>query len=242
MVLLLQIARSRFQRSRSILSSLTRLDSRNGVQVARSLGVVSHRGLCSLKETLDKMKVEENKKEGGNLHKDDTDSATQTSDSINRPQEAAENSQSQTSASKSAPTPSVFQSAGALISGIFTSMKDAHEELFGGRKESMLIRKVAQAESYKRARKPKEGEEEEEDDDLKYDGPSELVTVKSKKSPWEAMRERLQDSPIIREVLRNTKKVTAAAADTTIGKQAVKLGQTVNEKIEVLLFLVTNTR
>jgi import inner membrane translocase subunit TIM44 len=59
-----------------------------------------------------------------------------------------------------------------------------------------------------------------------------MVVVKGTKNPWEAMRDRLQDSPFIRDVIRGSRKVTEAASQTDIGKAAVKIGQGVKDKIE----------
>lgn len=42
----------------------------------------------------------------------------------------------------------------------------------------------------------------------------------------------LQESPLIKEILKNSKKIGEAAAGTDIGKQAQKLGQGVRDKWE----------
>jgi hypothetical protein len=112
-------------------------------------------------------------------------------------------------------------------------IRSAYDELREGEKESMLKKKFTQAESYKAPKKePKEGEEEiEEEKPEEPVGPSSLVVVKEGKSAWEQMKERLQDSPLIREILKNSKKVGQAAASTDIGKKAQDVGQNVKDKI-----------
>jgi hypothetical protein len=46
------------------------------------------------------------------------------------------------------------------------------------------------------------------------------------------MKERLQDSPFIREILKNSRKVSQQAAATDIGKQAANVGRAVSDKLE----------
>ena len=116
-----------------------------------------------------------------------------------------------------------LQLARRLVDGL----RDTHEELFGVKKTTLMRRQVGQASTFRR--KAVDDDEEEE----AYSGPSELVLVKGSKSPWEAMRERLQDSPFIREMIKNSRKVAKAAVETDIGKSAAKLGQNVRDRIEV---------
>jgi hypothetical protein len=113
---------------------------------------------------------------------------------------------------------------------VVDNVKLAYSEMIGESGESRLTRKVHQAETYKRAKK--KDEDEEDDDDLteaeiearekkrrEEAGPSAIVLVKEPQSPWEAMRERLQDSPLIREILKNSRKIGKQAAATDLGKQ-----------------------
>ena len=45
------------------------------------------------------------------------------------------------------------------------------------------------------------------------------------------MKERLKDSPFIREILKNTSKIGQAAANTDIGKKAQDIGKSFNDKL-----------
>lgn len=83
--------------------------------------------------------------------------------------------------------------------------------------------KVAQAESMKKPKKDSDNEEEEEEEEVPK-GPSSIVLVKEAKNPWEAMKERLQDSPVIKEILKRSKKVREQVAETDLGKRATNLG------------------
>jgi hypothetical protein len=102
------------------------------------------------------------------------------------------------------------------------NVREAYKEMTGASKDN-LTRRVEQAESYRRAKKD-EGDEDEDDEDAdkeeKEAGPSALVHVKDPKSAWEAMKERLQDSPLIREILKNSRQMGKQAADTDLGKKA----------------------
>mmetsp|Transcript_2883 Transcript_2883/g.6683 ORF Transcript_2883/g.6683 Transcript_2883/m.6683 type:complete len:446 (+) Transcript_2883:119-1456(+) len=114
------------------------------------------------------------------------------------------------------------------------NVRQAYGEMMGHRKDSALTRHVEQAESFRRAKKDDE-EEEDEDADAdtpKETGPSALVHVKDPKSAWEAMKDRLQDSPLIREILRNSRKMGQQAAGTDLGKKAAEAGRTVTDKID----------
>lgn len=120
------------------------------------------------------------------------------------------------------------------------NVREAYSEMMGENKESTLTRKVQQAESFKR----KVPTEEEDDEDLtdaekaakeakarEEAGPSAIVLVKDPKSAWEAMRERLADSPLIREMMKNSRKIGAQAASTDIGKTAVNAAKGVQDKV-----------
>lgn len=123
---------------------------------------------------------------------------------------------------------------------VVDNIRQAYAEMMGEGKESNLSRKVHQAETFRRAA----AKEEEEDEDLteaekaakeakarEEAGPSAIVLVKDPKSAWESMRERLADSPLIREMLKNSRKIGQQAASTDIGKAAVDVGKTVQDKI-----------
>ena len=55
---------------------------------------------------------------------------------------------------------------------------------------------------------PKYREEIEENEEVEeaYTGPQAIVVTDSDKSTWESMQERLQDSPLIQEMLKNTRR------------------------------------
>ena len=124
---------------------------------------------------------------------------------------------------------------------IVDNIRQGYAEMMGEGKESYLNRRVHQAESFRR----KAVKDEEEDEDLtdaereakeakerEEAGPSAIVVVKDPKSAWESMKERLQDSPFIREILKNSRKVGKQAAATDLGKQATDIGKSVQDKIE----------
>merc|ERR1719215_1608152 len=46
------------------------------------------------------------------------------------------------------------------------------------------------------------------------------------------MKDRLQDSPVIKEILKNSRKATKAAADTDLGKKATEATQAMKDKVE----------
>jgi hypothetical protein len=101
-------------------------------------------------------------------------------------------------------------------------------------KESALKRKVAQSESFRRPKENKNEENENTEEKPAYDGPSAIVLVKEPETAWEKLKSRLGDSPLIREMLKNSKKIADAAGSTPIGQQAQKMSQSVKDKIEVL--------
>jgi import inner membrane translocase subunit TIM44 len=128
------------------------------------------------------------------------------------------------------------------IDFVVTNVREGYAELTGESKETYLSRKVQQADSYrKRAAKVDEDEDLTEEEraakeakEREEAGPSAIVLVKDPKSAWESMKERLQDSPFIREILKNSKKVKQQAAATDIGKQATNVAGAVGDKIEDL--------
>lgn len=121
------------------------------------------------------------------------------------------------------------------------NVRGAYSEMIGETKESHLTRKVHQAESFRRAKPTDEDEDEDLTDaeraakeaKAREDaGPSAIVLVKDPKSAWESMRERLADSPLIREMMKNSRKIGQQAASTDIGKTAVNATKAVQDKIE----------
>jgi len=113
--------------------------------------------------------------------------------------------------------------------------KLAYLEMIGqDAKDSLLKRKVEQAESFRAA--TNKGEDDEDDMADKPSttavGPSSIVVVKEPKSAWDSMKDRLQDSPFIQEIIRNSRKFSRTAAETPIGKKASEVSQSVKDKIE----------
>lgn len=127
------------------------------------------------------------------------------------------------------------------------NIRMAWDDLTGASKQTTLRRSVIQAESFRRG-----GEAREEDPEAeRYEGPTAMVVVKDRGSAWDQMKARLSSSPLIREMLKNTKKVRGArnrvcitmkqsvitqakeaAASTDIGKKAFEAGQNVKDKME----------
>ena len=111
---------------------------------------------------------------------------------------------------------------------------DAYDQMIG-RGETTLKKKVAQAQSFRPAKKAAEDEDDDEkakrEEEERYKGSQALVHVKEPTSAWEAMKERLSDSPIIKEMLKNSRKVKAAAAATDLGKKATEAAENVKDKM-----------
>jgi hypothetical protein len=76
-------------------------------------------------------------------------------------------------------------------------------------------------------------EEEEEEEEEAYSGPQAIVLSDADKSAWESMQDRLQDSPLIQEMLKNTRKFKRQAASTDIGQKAAEVGGNVQDKLHV---------
>jgi len=112
------------------------------------------------------------------------------------------------------------------------NVKLAYMEMIGEGKESVLTKKtIQQAPTFRKA-KAKSDDEEDDQVEAVYTGPSAIVFVKEPKSAWENMKDRLQDSPLIKEILKRSSKIGKAAADTTLGKSAQDIGQSVKHKLE----------
>jgi import inner membrane translocase subunit TIM44 len=114
---------------------------------------------------------------------------------------------------------------------------EAYDEMRGTKKTS-LSRTVQQAASFKKASKAEgdaavaDGDEEAAEEAAKPSGPSALVLVKEPVSQWERMKQRLEGSRVIREMLKNAKQFQSAAAKTDLGQQAQKMGQSLKDKLE----------
>ena len=120
---------------------------------------------------------------------------------------------------------------------VVENTKLAYLEMIGrDTKDSLLKRKVEQAESFRTATREVKSEDDEDDMTDKPSttavGPSSIVVVKEPKSAWDSMKDRLQDSPFIQEIIRNSRKFSRTAAETPIGKKASEVGQSVKDKIE----------
>lgn len=120
-----------------------------------------------------------------------------------------------------------------FASSFSTGLKETWTEMVQGSGESKIRKTVAHAESV-RAKQQATSSAEDEDEENKppaYEGPTALVVAKSKKSTWEQMSERLSDSPLIREMLKNSRKIGKQAAGTDLGKQAKRVSENISNKI-----------
>ncbi len=117
------------------------------------------------------------------------------------------------------------------------NVKLAYAEMTATEKESLLERKLHTADSFRPPKSKTEDGDDGKTDESDVDrdmGPSAIVVVKEGKSPWEQMKELLQDSPFIRDILKRTRVVGQAAASTDIGRQAQNMGASVKDKVEDL--------
>ena len=116
------------------------------------------------------------------------------------------------------------------------NVKEAFAELKGDHKRSGLRAKVQQADSYRRAadmhKEDNVSAGEKDDDEKKEKGPSALVHVKDPVSQWDVMKQRLADAPLIREILKGSKKAYNVAADTDLGHKAEDMADRMKEKVE----------
>lgn len=130
-----------------------------------------------------------------------------------------------------------------LLSSFVTGVKDTWTEMLQGQKESQVRKAVPHAQVYQ-TKKRQVDEDGEEIPEVVYDGPTAIMVGKTQKSTWEQMSERLENSPLIREMLKNSRKFTKQAASTDVGKQAQKIGEGVKDKIHVnshmLIGIVSN--
>lgn len=130
----------------------------------------------------------------------------------------------------------LFRKSSDFATDAYVTIKDnismAWADLTGASKQTTLRRTVMQAESFRRGGETPP-EDADDDEKEKYDGPTAMVVVKDRGSAWDQMKSRLSSSPLIREMLKNSKKVKDAAASTDIGKKAFETGQNVKDKMEV---------
>lgn len=110
------------------------------------------------------------------------------------------------------------------------NVTEAWKELTGKSNESKLKKKVYQADSYRRPKKDENGEDVVTD---KVDGPTAMVHVPTPKTAWEQLSERMSDAPLIKEILKESRKVRKAASETKAGQQAKVIGEKVTHKLEV---------
>ena len=115
-----------------------------------------------------------------------------------------------------------------MASLVVDNIRQAWNEMTGKNKETVLKKTVFQAQVYK----PPKNEDGDEEEPEKYDGPTTLVHVKEPLSAWENMKNRLKDSPLIQNILKNSAKVTKVVADTSVGKKATEINQSIKDKIE----------
>ena len=127
-----------------------------------------------------------------------------------------------------------FDVSKTLYFSAIDNFKEGWDDMLGKNKKSVLQKKVMQADSFRQPKKKvDENEDDEEVEEEKIDsGPSAIVLVHQPKSAWEQMKNRLQDSPFIKEMLKNSQKIGKVAADTPIGQQAQKISQGFKDKLE----------
>ena len=109
----------------------------------------------------------------------------------------------------------------------------AWKEMINQDQPSKIQKKVVQASSYKPVKEDTNDNNEnvdEKEEELRQGG-SEIVLIKDRGSAWDQMKARLQDSPIIKELYKRSKKLQDVAASTDIGKQAFQAGQSIKDKI-----------
>lgn len=173
----------------------------------------------SFRDTLKRM--QEKKHNDGDIKDKQCDSDTENSTDENK--NTTPNKQS---FSWSYATTTTFTNIQGGVKFVIDNIKQGYSELVND-KEGILEKKVHQAETY---RKPKSQIDEVIEDE--YLGPSAIVLVKEPTSAWDQMKNRLNNSPFIREMLKRTRHITDTVSETDVGKVAQKIGQNVKEKIE----------
>ena len=115
-----------------------------------------------------------------------------------------------------------------LFGSFLDNVKGAYNDLFGVNQPTTLRRQVGPPEGYVHQ---KPTEEETDEEKVAYEGPTSIVMVQEQLNPWEAMRQRLQNSPLIREIMKGTKKIGEVAGNT--GSSVVcRCGFNVNDTVE----------
>ena len=112
---------------------------------------------------------------------------------------------------------------------IIDNIKEAYREMIGSDKESMLVKRVNTENA--KATKSKDDENSGDEEKEEYTGSSAIVVMKEGQSAWDQMRERLQEAPFIKEVLKRSRKATKVAAETDLGKTVVNMGRSVQDKV-----------
>lgn len=172
-----------------------------------------------LKETLRKVKedAEAKSREKADEKTEDA-SAKETSDQVT-PSQASGPSIFSTS----------FDYAKKGVALFVENVKLAYEELTASEKKDSYVKRKLDIPD---ATPSKKKNEDDDDEEPKETGPSAIVVVKEQKSPWEQMRDRLQDSPLIREMMKQGKRVSQVAGETDLGKKVQNAGQSIRDKIE----------
>ena len=130
-----------------------------------------------------------------------------------------------------------------FLDNFSSDAKEGWQELMNsGEQDNVLAKKFHQAESFRKTDNSGNVGNVEDDEDgkdgdsdektTKNKGPSSLVFVKEPISQWDTMKQRLQDSPFIRQMLKGSKRLGGAAADTSMGKKAQDSAQAAKDKME----------
>jgi hypothetical protein len=194
----------------------------------------SSKGNDGFRETLEKMnkKKEEGKEEG----KEGTGEAKPEGEGAEGEAKGKEESGPDMGAT--------FRKASDFATDAYVTVREnvsmAWADLTGASRQSTLRKTVLQADSFRRGGDAAAAEGEGEAEAAAYDGPTAMVVVKDRGSAWDQMKARLSSSPLIREMLKNTKKATAAAASTDVGKKAFETGRNMKDKVDVSQLLVSS--
>jgi hypothetical protein len=138
----------------------------------------------------------------------------------------------------SAPTgPSFFQNILDYTRSGYTvlveNVREAYKEMVGADKQSLLSRDL-NTDTYATPKQKQPTDEAETEEDPQYTGSSAIVVVKEGKNAWEQMKERLQEAPFIKEVLRRSRVASKAAAETDLGKKVADAHKNVQDKVSDL--------
>lgn len=116
-----------------------------------------------------------------------------------------------------------------MLHQLSTGWGDTWKEMISGPTDNQIKKTVGHA-SVHSEKKKGEGEEAEEEKE-EYTGPQAIVVTKGDKSAWEQMQDRLQDSPLIQEMLKNTRRLRKEAAGTAWGQKATQVGSSVQDRV-----------